>query len=184
MPWLTNQFLIAMPSITDSIFDRSVILVCQHNKEGALGIVINKLTDWSMKDILEKLDLQVDDVPEIDTPVYFGGPVQTGRGLVLHDSGNSWEATIEVGNELGLTMSKDVLEAISNNCGPSWCMPLLGFSGWESQQLESEMEQNLWLTTPADSSIIFDTPTEQRWQKAASLIGVDIESISTIAGHA
>ena len=101
MAWLTNQFLIAMPSLTDSIFDRSVVLVCQHNEDGALGIVINKITDLYMKDILTELDLQVDDVPEIDTPVYFGGPVQVERGLVLHDSTNSWAATIAVGSELG-----------------------------------------------------------------------------------
>lgn len=184
MAWLTNQFLIAMPSLTDSIFDRSVVLVCQHNEDGALGIVINKLTDLYMKDILKELDLQIDNIPESDTPVYFGGPVQVERGLVLHDSNNSWAATIEVGSELGLTMSKDVLEAIAEKRGPSWCIPLLGFSGWESDQLESEMQQNLWLSSPADSSILFNTPIHERWHKAASLVGIDIESMSTIAGHA
>ncbi len=184
MAWLTNQFLIAMPSLTDSIFDRSVVLVCQHNEDGALGIVVNKLTDLYMKDILTELDLEVEDVPENDTPVYFGGPVQVERGLVLHDSSNSWAATIAVGSELGLTMSKDVLEAISEKRGPSWCIPLLGFSGWESEQLESEMQENLWLTTPADSSILFNTPIHERWHKAASLVGIDIESLSTVAGHA
>lgn len=184
MAWLTNQFLIAMPSLTDSIFDRSVVLVCQHNEDGALGIVVNKLTDLCLKDILTELDLEVDDVPENETPVYFGGPVQVERGLVLHDSSNSWAATIAVGSELGLTMSKDVLEAISEKRGPSWCIPLLGFSGWESDQLESEMQENLWLTTPADSSILFDTPIHERWHKAASLVGIDIESLSTVAGHA
>ncbi len=184
MDWLTNQFLVAMPSLSDSIFDRSVVLVCQHNEDGALGIVINKITELHMKDILSELDLEVDDVPEVDIPVYFGGPVQVERGLVLHDSNQSWAATIPVGSELGLTMSKDVLEAISEKRGPSWCIPLLGFSGWESEQLESEMQDNLWLSTPADSSILFDTPIHERWQRAASLVGVDIGSISTIAGHA
>lgn len=184
MAWLTNHFLVAMPSLTDSVFERSVVLICQHNEDGALGIVVNRTTELFLKDILKELDLQIDDVPEVILPVHFGGPVQMERGLILHDSANSWAATIPVGSNLGLTMSKDVLEAIAEHRGPQLCMPLLGFAGWESDQLEEEMQENLWLSTPADSSIIFDTPIHERWQRAASLVGVDIETLSTIAGHA
>ena len=184
MPWLTNHFLVAMPSLMDSVFEKTVTLICQHNDEGALGIVVNRTTELTLGDILGELDLQSEDVPQIKLPVHFGGPVQIERGLVLHDSGDSWAATIPVGSELGLTMSKDVLEAISENRGPRRCLPLLGFAGWESGQLEAEMLENLWLSTPADNSIIFDTPVSERWHRAASLIGVDIAMMSSEAGHA
>ncbi len=184
MTWLTNHFLVAMPSLAESIFERTVILVCQHNEEGALGIVVNRTTELCLEDIIKELDLEAIDTPEMKQPVYFGGPVQVYRGLVLHDSTNSWAATISVGSGLSLTMSKDVLEAISENKGPDLCMPLLGFAGWESEQLEKEMANNVWLSTPVDNSIIFDTPISERWHRAASLVGVDIESLSSIAGHA
>ncbi len=184
MKWLTNHFLVAMPSLMNSIFEKSVILVCQHNEEGALGIVVNRTTELCLKDIVSELNLNTTDVPEMKLPVHFGGPVQVDRGLVLHDSQNSWAATIPVGSELNLTLSRDVLEAISENKGPQLCMPLLGFAGWDSAQLESEMSENVWLSTPADSSIIFDTPINQRWQRAASLVGINIETMPTYAGHA
>ena len=184
MAWLTNHFLIAMPSMDDPYFERTVTLVCQHNEEGALGIVVNRATDLYLKDIFDQLEIPLTDVPEIQMPVYFGGPVQTDRGLILHDSGNDWAATIPIGKTMGLTMSRDVLEAISENRGPKHCMALLGFAGWESGQLESEMHNNLWLSVPADSSIIFNTPVSERWEKAAELVGVNVAAMSTEAGHA
>ena len=184
MTWLTNNFLIAMPSLVNSIFEKTVILVCQHNEDGALGIVVNRTTELCLEDIISEVDLEATDVPEMKLPVHFGGPVQVDRGLVLHNSDNSWAATIPVGSGLSLTLSRDVLEAISENRGPELCMPLLGFAGWESKQLESEMRENVWLSTPVDSSIIFDTPIAQRWQRAASLVGVNIETLSAFAGHA
>jgi len=164
MTWLTNQFLVAMPSMSDSIFERSVILICMHDEDGALGVVINRMTKLLLKDILAELDIQSEECPQSKLPVHFGGPCQIERGLVLHDAGQSWSSTIEVGNDLGLTMSKDVLEAICENRGPEFCLPVLGFSGWESNQLEAELRNNVWLSTPADFSIIFDTPVQERWQ--------------------
>ena len=184
MTWLTNQFLVAMPSMSDSIFERTVVLVCMHDKDGALGIVINRITELLLEDILKELDLEPNGQPEIKLPVHFGGPCQIERGLVLHDASKSWASTIKVGEDFGLTMSRDVLEDISENRGPQFYLPVLGFSGWESEQLEAEMQNNVWLSTPADSSIIFDTPVQDRWQKAASLVGIDIATISTVAGHA
>lgn len=184
MTWLTNQFLVAMPFLTNSLFEKTVVLVCQHDKDGALGIVVNKETSLLLEDILLELNLEFEPIPSLKTPVLCGGPVQMQRGLVLHDSKNSWAATIPVGDELNLTMSKDVMEAISEDRGPELCLPLLGYSGWESQQLEEELLNNYWLSTPADNSIIFDTPIEQRWQRAASLVGIDIASMSGVTGTA
>ena len=184
MNWLTNQFLVAMPSMSDSIFERTVVLVCMHDEDGALGIVVNRITELLLEDILKELDLDSNEHPETKSPVHFGGPCQVERGLVLHDASKSWASTILVGNNLGLTMSKDVLEAISENRGPDFFLPVLGFAGWESEQLEDEMRNNMWLSAPADSSIIFDTPIQDRWHKAASLVGIDIDTISSVAGHA
>ncbi len=184
MTWLTNQFLIAMPFLTDSLFEKTVVLVCQHDEDGALGIVVNKTTGLFLEDILTELNLQYESVPSLRSPVFYGGPVQMQRGLILHDSKRSWAATIPIGNHLGLTMSKDVLEDISVNRGPELCLPVLGFSGWGSQQLEQEMRDNYWLSTPVDNSIIFDTPINERWQKAASIVGIDITSMSGFTGNA
>ena len=184
MTWLTNQFLVAMPSMSDSIFQRTVVLVCMHDEDGALGIVVNRTTELFLEDVLRELDINSNGNPESKLPVYFGGPCQIERGLVLHDSSMSWESTIRVGSDFGLTTSKDVLEAISEKRGPQCYIPLLGFSGWESDQLENEMRNNVWLSTPADHSIIFDTPIHERWQRAASLVGIDIETMSTVAGNA
>lgn len=168
----------------DPHFEKTVTLICQHNDEGALGIVVNRVTDLHLKDIFEQLELTHNDAPELDLPVHYGGPVQIERGLILHDSGDNWAATIPVGHNLGLTMSRDVLEAISESRGPQRCIPLLGFAGWESGQLEQEMLDNVWLSAPADSSIIFDTPINDRWKTAASLVGIDPYAMSTEVGHA
>ncbi len=184
MTWLTNQFLIAMPALHDSYFERTVTLICQHNEEGALGIVVNRTTDLFLKDIFDQLEIPLADVPEMKLPVHNGGPVQTDRGLILHESRADWDATLQVGNNLGLTISPDVLEAISKKRGPKLCMPLLGFAGWERGQLESEMQNNVWLSAPADNSIIFDTPVAERWTKAAALVGINLSTISVEAGHA
>ncbi len=184
MTWLTNQFLVAMPTISDSVFERAVVLICMHDEDGALGIVVNRVTELVLEDILNELDLDATGNPEAKLPVHFGGPCQLECGLVLHNAGQSWASTIKVGNEFCLTTSKDVLEAISENRGPEIFLPVLGFAGWESNQLEDEMQNNVWLSTPADSSIIFETPIQERWHKAASLVGIDIATISSVAGHA
>ncbi len=184
MRLLTNHFLIATPALRDSDFERTVILVCQHNEDGALGIVINRTTGLSLGDIFKELDLEVNDKLQLKMPVHYGGPVQMDRGFVLHNSGNTWEATLPIGRDFGLTMSKDVLEAMSNQQGPEFCMPLLGISGWDEGQLEEEISENLWLPVPCESSIIISTPINNRWQAAANLAGIDITSMSTIVGHA
>jgi len=183
MAWLSNQFLIAMPTMKDPFFERTVTLICQHNEEGALGVVVNVTTDLKLIDIYEQLSLDHNDAPEVTQPVHYGGPVQSRRGLILHDSGDEF-SSIQIGTTLGLTTSRDVLEAISIQRGPRNCIPVLGFAGWESGQLEDEIRQNVWLATPANNSIIFDTPVQQRWESAASLVGVDFSTLSTEVGHA
>ncbi len=184
MNWLTNHFLVAMPSLSDSIFERAVVLICLHDKDGALGIVVNRITQLLLEDILGELDLKCPDGSVDRRPVHFGGPCQLESGLVLHEAGPSWSSTLQVGTEFALTTSKDVLEAISENRGPEFIMPMLGFAGWESNQLETEMQNNVWLSTPADSSIIFNTPIQDRWHKAAALVGIDISTMSPVVGHA
>ncbi len=180
---LANQFIVAMPSMTDPYFERTVILICQHNDDGALGVVVNQTTDLKLKDLYEHLELEHNDAPEVSQPVHYGGPCHPHRGFFLHDSGEEW-VSIQVGSILGLTPARDILEAISQNTGPQKCMPLLGFAGWASGQLESEIRNNVWLSTPADNSIIFDTPLDKRWDQAASLIGIDFSTLSTEFGEA
>ncbi len=183
MAWLTNQFLVAMPDMQDPHFSKTVTLVCQHDEQGALGVVINRATELTLKDIYESLNLDHNDAPETDLPLHYGGPIQPQRGLILHDSGEDF-SSIKVGDSLGLTTSLDVLEAISNQRGPQNCMVTLGFAGWESGQLEQELAKNVWLSTPAEKSIIFDAPVDERWDRAAGLLGINFSMLSTEFGHA
>lgn len=181
---LTNQFLIAMPALADPNFVRTVTLICQHTEEGALGVVVNRTTDLRLGDVLAQLDLPEDRVRDPDTPVHYGGPVQTERGLILHETLGSWESTLAIGDSLGLTTSRDILEAIAENRGPEESLLALGYAGWSAGQLEREITENAWLSGPADNDIIFRTPMDERWPRAAALLGVDLTMMSREAGHA
>jgi len=181
--FLTNQFLLAMPSLNDSNFSRSVTLICEHNDEGALGIVINRPTNLSVTEIFQQLDLEGKSIDCSDL-VHFGGPVQSERGLVLHESLGSWEYTLPITDTLGLTTSKDILDALSKGDGPDSYIFALGYAGWTSGQLEAEIHENSWLIVPASREIMFDTPVEERWTKAAAMAGIDICKISSEVGHA
>ncbi len=172
---LTNQFLIAMPGMADERFARSVVYLCEHSTKGALGLVINRPTDLSLGNLFEKIDLSLDRPGLSDQPVYFGGPVQTERGFVLHE---------RTGAELEMTTSRDVLEALSQGAGPRKVMVTLGYSGWSAGQLEEEIAQNGWLTVIADPSVIFDTPVDERYERALALLGVESWMLSQEAGHA
>jgi len=186
---LTNQFLIAMPGMAEGTFSGAVVYMCEHTEKGALGLVINKPIDIKLKNLFEKVELSLtrDDLAE--APVYFGGPVQTERGFVLHerqsDLDSPYSSTLSIpGGGLDMTTSKDVLEALSNGAGPKKILITLGYSGWGAGQLEDELGRNGWLTVDATPEVIFDTPVEQRYDRALALLGVDPRMLSQEAGHA
>lgn len=186
---LTNQFLIAMPGMADDQFAGSVVYLCEHNERGALGLVINKPIDIKLTNLFEKVDLHLGRVDLRDAPVYFGGPVQTERGFVLHDrvgtEESPYHSTLAIpGSAVEMTTSRDVLEALSSGAGPRRVLVTLGYSGWDAGQLEDEIGRNGWLTVQAEPSVIFETPVEQRYDKALSLLGIDPRMLSQEAGHA
>ena len=172
---LTNQFLIAMPGMVDGNFAGTVVYLCEHNDKGALGLVINRPIDINLKHLFEKVDLSLDRSDLAERPVYLGGPVQTERGFVLHESlddeGGHYNSTLKIEGGLEMTTSRDVLEALSNGAGPRKVFITLGYSGWTAGQLEEEISRNGWLNVDADPDVIFDTPVEQRYDKALSLLG-------------
>jgi putative transcriptional regulator len=184
----TNHFLVAMPGMADETFERSVVYLCEHTEKGALGLVINKPIDIRLKNLFEKIELKLDRRELAEQPVYFGGPVQTERGFVLHEKageGDSpYNSTLSVPGGLHMTTSKDVLEAMADGAGPKRVLVTLGFSGWGAGQLEDEIGRNGWLTVEADPAVIFDTPSERRYERALGLLGVDPRMLSGEAGHA
>ncbi|MBI3383494.1 MAG: YqgE/AlgH family protein [Aquabacterium sp.] len=185
---LTNQFLIAMPGMRDGNFAGTVVYMCEHNDKGALGLVINRPIDINLKHLFEKVDLSLERPDLASRPVFFGGPVQTERGFVLHESldaeGGHYNSTLKVAEGLEMTTSRDVLEALSNGAGPRKVFITLGYSGWSAGQLEEELSRNGWLTVDAEPDIIFNTPVEQRYDKALSLLGIDRNFLMGEAGHA
>ena len=188
---LTNQFLIAMPGMTDGTFAGTVVYLCEHTDKGALGLVINKPIDIKLKNLFEKVELTLDREDLADEPVFFGGPVQTERGFVLHEPIGSetgevspYNSTLQILGGLEMTTSKDVLEALSHGAGPKRLLVTLGYSGWGAGQLEDEIKRNGWLNVEAERTIIFDTPIEKRYDKALSLLGIDPAMLSQEAGHA
>ncbi len=185
---LSNQFLIAMPGMADDTFAGAVVYLCEHNDKGALGLVINKPISLTMGSLFEKVDLSLMDEELAAQPVFFGGPVQTERGFVLHEpldaEGGHYNATLAVPGGLEMTTSRDVLEALSHGAGPKRVLVTLGYSGWGAGQLEEEIGRNGWLTVSARPEIIFDTPTELRYERALALLGIDPRMLSLDAGHA
>ncbi len=173
-----------MPGMEDPNFMRGVTLLCQHNEEGALGITINRESEYVLEDVLEQLDLKCDDERIAGMPVYMGGPVHPERGFVLHSNDRSWEATVDVGDGICVTTSRDVLEAIVQGEGPEKFLVALGYAGWESGQLEDEMRANAWLNVMASADIIFDSPVDQRWEKAVARLGIDVANLQPAGGHA
>jgi putative transcriptional regulator len=185
---LSNQFLIAMPGMLDESFAGSVVYVCEHSEKGALGLVINKPIDINLKNLFDKVDLSLDREELARQPVFYGGPVQTERGFVLHDKraddAAQYSSTLSVPGGLDMTTSKDVLEDLAKGSGPKRILITLGYSGWSAGQLEDELGRNGWLTVNADPAIIFDTPVEQRYERALALLGFDPRMLSQEAGHA
>jgi putative transcriptional regulator len=190
---LTNHFLIAMPGLEDAIFSKSVVYVCEHTARGALGLVINKPADLKMAALFGKVDLPLKRQDLTDTPVFQGGPVQIERGFVLHESvfpaddqpeQALYASTMAIPGGLEMTTSKDVLEALSSGSGPRRVLVSLGYSAWGEGQLETELGENSWLTVDADQTVIFDTPVEERYDKALALLGLQAWMISSQVGHA
>lgn len=181
---LTNHFLIAMPSLADPNFSRTLTYICEHNADGALGVVINRPIEMTLSTLFERLNLNLDGGEVGKAPVYFGGPVQTDRGFVLHHPAGEWQSTLPIKNEVGLTTSKDILEAVGQGKGPAKFLVTLGYSGWAAGQLEHELRQNAWLTVEASKAIIFDLPVEAKLPAAMGLLGLDFANLSDEAGHA
>lgn len=185
---LSNQFLIAMPGMVDETFAGSVVYLCEHNEKGALGLVINKPISLTLGHLFEKVELDLPDQDLAASPVFFGGPVQTERGFVLHEpldaEGKHYNATLAVPGGLEMTTSRDVLEALSHGAGPKKLLVTLGYSGWAAGQLEEELGRNGWITVDAAPEIIFETPIEERYEKALGLLGIDPRMLSQEAGHA
>lgn len=181
---LTNHFLLAMPSMADPNFGGAVVFIAEHSAKGALGLVINRPMELDLQSLFERIDLRLEIAPLASNPVFFGGPVQTDRGFVLHQPLGTWNSTVSIGDSLGLTSSKDVLEAVALGEGPQRLLVTLGYAGWGPGQLEDEIARNAWLTVEADPAVIFETPVAERLSRAYGLLGIDPAFLSSSAGHA
>ena len=186
--YLTNQLLVAMPSLADPNFAQTVTLICEHTDKGALGIVVNRPLTMALGEVFEQLALSPTDPGLRDRPVLRGGPVQQDRGFVLHapspEGAAGWDSTLRVSPTLHVTTSRDILGSMARGQGPAQAVVALGYAGWDAGQLEEEIRSNAWLNVPVDDAIIFDTPFEQRWHAAARLLGIDFGRLSNQAGHA
>lgn len=181
---LINQLLIAMPGMADPNFSSTVTLICEHNDDGALGIIINRPLNLKLSGLFEQLAADDADPDVASSPVMAGGPVGTERGFVLHGKDHSFENTLSVSDDIQLTLSRDVIDAMATGDGPDKSLVAIGYAGWEPGQLEEEMLANAWLNVDATPELVFDTPFDERWDSAARLLGIDIASISPDAGHA
>jgi putative transcriptional regulator len=185
---LANHFLIAMPAMADPNFSRTLTYICEHNAEGALGIIVNRPMDMSLATLFERVNVPLTSNPATAgfaaLPVYFGGPVQTDRGFVLHRPAGEWQSTLKVNDDIGLTSSRDILQTMSETGEPRDVLVTLGYSGWSAGQLEWELAQNAWLTVAAQPQVIFGLPPEERLPAALQLLGIDFANLSDVAGHA
>jgi len=181
---LTDHFLIAMPAMVDSFFAKSLVYVAEHNPRGALGLIVNRPIDMSLGSLLERIDVPLQAEGIANLPVLFGGPVQTDRGFVLHRPVGQWQSTLVVNEHVGLTSSRDILQAVALRGQPRDLMVTLGYAGWSAGQIEHELAQNAWLTVPAQLRILFELPYEERLPSALELLGVSLTNLVDEAGHA
>jgi len=182
--YLKNKLLIAMPSLADPYFSKAVIYVCEHNSQGAIGLIINQPLEQSLSLVFEQMSLEVLAPKANLLPLLFGGPLQPERGFVIHRPSGHWRSSIDLENDVSVTTSNDIIKALAQGTGPGEAMVALGYAGWEGEQLDEEVKQNTWLTCPFDASILYDVPFEQRWQSAANSIGIDLNLLSSDIGHA
>ena len=181
---LSNHLLVALPALHDEHFARSVTLVCQHDCDGAMGVMVNRASEYTLGEVLQQMGISSDSETLQAQIVLAGGPVHPERGFVLHDGDREWDSTLAVGNGLYLTTSRDVLEAMARGEGPTQAVVALGCAGWGAGQLEQELVDDSWLMVPAGRELLFDFPLEQRWQAAAGSIGVDLVNYASHSGHA
>lgn len=181
---LANQLLVALPSLVHTEFERTVSLLCQHDADGAMGVVVNRRSDYSLGEIFSQMGIACDDPALCASPVLAGGPVHPERGFVIHDGERGWDSSLLVADGLRVTTSRDVLEAMARGDGPPRAVVALGCAGWSAGQLDAELADNSWLTVPSDSELLFAMPLESRWQAAAARIGVDMAHMPGYAGHA
>jgi len=184
-----NSFLIAMPGMTDPTFSGALVYVCEHNEKGAMGLVVNRPTDLSLQTLFERIDLKLEIMPLSQAPVFYGGPVQTERGFVLHEAvgihdDETYSSSVQVTDRIRLTTSKDVLQAMSAGLGPQRVLITLGYAGWGGGQLEQEIAANGWLTVAADPYVLFDLDPAERYSAAVKLLGFDPAMLSSEVGHA
>lgn len=182
--YLQQQLLIAMPAMADPNFSQSVTLMCQHNEQGALGITINRLSGFTLGEILGQLGITCEDEQIAKTMVLEGGPVSPDHGFVLHTPCEGFESSVQINDDIMVTTSRDILAAIGAGEGPDQFLVALGYAGWANGQLESEIRQNAWLSVPADKAILFDAPVQSRWEKAVGRLGISIDSLYGPGGHA
>ena len=181
---LVDKCLIATPAIKDPLFASSLVYICEHSKDGSMGLVVNHQTSQTLEDIFTQLDIECDDEAIKQQPVFIGGPVQLEQGFVLHTSAKNWQKTIEVSPGIYLTSSMDILQAIADNKGPDDYLVILGFSGWAPGQLESELQQNSWLTSASGAELLFHKNSDHKWQMAFDTLGFDISMLSPVSGNA
>lgn len=181
---LTHHFLIAMPGLVDPNFHQTLTYICEHNENGAMGLVVNRPMDLALSDILDQMDISGVDSELAGHRIFYGGPVETQRGFVLHQPCGDWQATLDTGAGIGVTTSRDILQALAEGRAPRHLMVTLGYAGWAGGQLEHELSQNAWLTAAADPTILFELPPEKRLDAAAAQLGIDMRMLSTDAGHA
>jgi len=181
---LTHHFLVAMPAMQEGFFAGTVTYICEHNENGALGIVVNRPINLSLQELLDQINIPMEQTGLAKVPVHFGGPVQTERGFILHEVHGNWESSLCINDRLALTTSKDILEALAVGRGPRNIIVSLGYAGWDQGQLEHEVSENTWLTMPASEHILFDLPAEERLAAAMGLLGVEYASLAEDAGHA
>jgi putative transcriptional regulator len=181
---LVDRCLIATPAIKDPIFASSLVYMCEHSESGSMGLVINHETSQKLDDVFQQLDIQCENDSIKNQPVYVGGPVQLEQGFVLHSNAGHWQNSVEVSNGIHLTSSLDILQAVANGKGPQDYLVILGFSGWASGQLESELQQNSWLTAACDADLLFHQKPQDKWQVAFDTLGFDINMLSPVSGNA
>ncbi|MDH5784275.1 MAG: YqgE/AlgH family protein [Chromatiales bacterium] len=178
-----DHFLIAMPALSDPNFDHSVTYICEHNEEGAMGVIINRQMAITMAEVLEQMEIEASSSVDTTVNIHDGGPVHQEHGFVLHSPVGAWEASLQVSDEIALTTSRDILATIAHGEGPKQFLIALGYAGWGPGQLEQEMAENAWLSGPSSSRILFELPLEERWSAAAALLGIDLNLLSSEIGH-
>jgi putative transcriptional regulator len=182
---LAGYFLIAMPGMLDPNFERGITFICQHSEEGAMGLVVNRLSDYKLGDVLQQMHMPCERAEVAAAPVLMGGPVMPERGFVLHAfSEREWDSSYRVNDSLTVTTSRDILAAMADGDGPKRALVTLGYAGWGAGQLEQELRENAWLTVQADDRVLFDTALDDRWNAAVALVGINPANLTSYSGRA